>query len=72
MAETNTADQIALENLRQVEARVTLKRSEIYRRMKEGRFPKPIVLGPRRVAWVSTDITHWIGQRIAESRQTGA
>lgn len=48
----------------QVEARTGLPRSTIYDRMKKGSFPKPINLGKRTVAWLSTDIDAWIGQQV--------
>ncbi len=46
--------------LPEVIARVGLKRSSIYQRMAEGRFPKGRSLGPRCVVWVETEIDAWI------------
>lgn len=47
--------------LPEVMARVGLKRSSIYQRMAEGRFPKGRSLGPRCVVWVEAEIDAWIG-----------
>ena len=46
--------------LPEVIARVGLKRSSIYQRMAEGRFPKARSLGPRCVVWVEAEIDAWI------------
>ncbi len=46
--------------LPEVIARVGLKRSSIYQRMAEGRFPKGRSLGPRCVVWVEAEIDAWI------------
>lgn len=48
----------------QVEARTGLPRSTIYDWMKKGNFPKPINLGKRAVAWLSTDIDDWQAQQM--------
>jgi prophage regulatory protein len=49
-----------------VEAVCGLKRSEIYERIREGRFPRPVPLGGRAVAWVETEISEWTDARVAE------
>jgi prophage regulatory protein len=51
-----------------VEKITALSRSEIYRRIAAGTFPKQIPLGPKSVAWVETEVLAWCGARIAESR----
>lgn len=53
----------------QVEARTGLSRSTIYERMRRGRFPRPIQLGPRSVGWLESDINAWLDERIEETRQ---
>jgi prophage regulatory protein len=45
-----------------VMARVGLKRSAIYQRMSEGRFPKSRSLGPKCAVWVEAEIEEWIEQ----------
>jgi prophage regulatory protein len=44
----------------QVEAKTTLSRSTIYRRMREGRFPPAISLGGRMVGWRAADIDQFL------------
>lgn len=40
--------------------RVGLRRSAIYQRMSEGRFPKCHSLGPKCSVWVEAEINAWI------------
>ncbi|MFG0684947.1 helix-turn-helix transcriptional regulator [Pseudomonas sp. WSY_20] len=41
--------------------RVTaLSRNTIYKRMREGTFPKQVKLGPNSVAWLQSDISAWM------------
>ncbi len=41
--------------------RVTaLSRNTIYKRMREGTFPKQVRLGPNSVAWLQSDISAWM------------
>ena len=58
--------------LPKVEAATGYKRSTIYRLVKENRFPAPISLGSRASAWVESEISQWIEQRITESRKEAA
>jgi prophage regulatory protein len=48
--------------LPEVIARVGLKRSAIYQRMSEGRFPKSRSLGPKCAVWVEAEIEDWIAE----------
>jgi len=41
-------------------------RAQRWRMEKEGRFPKRVVLGERRIAWVADEVDDWIAQRVAE------
>lgn len=52
-----------LVRLKEVQHRVGLGRSTIYRWMAEGHFPKPVPLGEHSVAWSQEDIDDWIAQR---------
>ncbi len=45
-----------------VMARVGMKRSAIYQRMNEGRFPKSRSLGPKCAVWVEAEIDEWISK----------
>ncbi len=46
--------------LPEVISRVGLKRSAIYQRMSEGRFPKSRSLGGKCTVWVESEIEAWI------------
>jgi prophage regulatory protein len=48
--------------LPEVMARVGLKRSAIYRRMSDGRFPKSRSLGPKCTVWIEAEIDDWVNQ----------
>ena len=49
--------------LREIQHRVGLSRSSIYRFMAERTFPKPVHLGVRSVAWVEHEIDAWLQSR---------
>ncbi|MGH8479124.1 MAG: helix-turn-helix transcriptional regulator [Gammaproteobacteria bacterium] len=51
-----------------VAARVGFGRSTLYAMIKRGEFPKPIALGSRAVAWVSSEVDAWIARRILGAR----
>ena len=42
-----------------------LKRTIIYEKIKEGRFPAPIHIGARAVAWSMAEVTAWVEARKA-------
>lgn len=46
--------------LPEVMARVGLRRSAIYQRMSDGRFPKSRSLGPKCTVWIESEIDDWI------------
>ncbi|MDP1672843.1 MAG: AlpA family transcriptional regulator [Burkholderiales bacterium] len=52
-----------------VKTRTGLSRSTIYLRVSEGKFPKPIALGPRAVGWIDLEIEAWMQERIKQSRK---
>ncbi len=54
--------------LDQVKARTCLSRSTIYAYMREGRFPEPIAISDRCVAWIEGEVDAWIAERIATRR----
>jgi prophage regulatory protein len=53
--------------LPEVMSRVGLKRSAIYQRMGEGRFPKSRSLGSKCAVWPDSGINDWIAS-VAEGR----
>ncbi len=50
--------------LKEVQHRVGLGRSTIYRWMDEGKFPRPHTLGGYVVAWLESDIDSWISSKL--------
>jgi len=50
----------------EVEAKVGLKRAQIYTLMREDKFPKAIRLGVRAVGWDSIEIEQWILDRLKD------
>ena len=38
----------------------TLCKTEIYKRMKAGEFPRSVTLGRKRVAWKASAVAEWI------------
>lgn len=57
--------------IKDVMDRTGLARSTIYKYISEGKFPKPIKLGSRAVAWVEAEIDGWI-QASIEGRDAEA
>ncbi len=55
--------------LPEVIKQIGLSRSTIYAYIAEGQFPKPILLGPRAVAWNSEDIEDWMEAKIKEAQK---
>ncbi|MBD8129153.1 helix-turn-helix transcriptional regulator [Pantoea agglomerans] len=41
----------------------------IYKLISQGRFPQPVKIGTRSIAFVESEVDEWINQRIAESRK---
>lgn len=57
--------------LPQVEKACGLKKSAIYARIKEGKFPPPVRLGPKSVAWRSDEVHQWIDSRPRVIKEQG-
>ena len=43
-----------------------LKKSKLYELMRDGLFPKPIILHGRSRGWLEGEINNWLAERIAE------
>ena len=61
-----------LGRLPQVRQKVGFSRSEIYRLISLRRFPKPVLLGERAVAWDMDEVEAWIAERIKARDSKGA
>ena len=46
----------------------SLSRTEVYRRMKIGRFPRNIKLSRFRVAWLESEVRAWMAEQGREAR----
>jgi prophage regulatory protein len=68
-ASTHTQSTGPLLRLPSVQAHTGLSKSEIYRRIKDETFPKPLKLGARAVAWPSMVIDAWVKSLIQEAAQ---
>lgn len=64
LAPSETVRPKRLIRLREVQHRVGLGRSTIYRWMAEGKFPKAVQLGGYVVAWAEDEIDSWIEERL--------
>ena len=53
-----------------VKQRTGFGRSQIYNLINQGQFPKQIHLGPQSVAWLESEVTEWMKERIRLSRET--
>lgn len=56
----NTSKPSRMLRLPTVLDRVPFSKTEIYRRVRTGEFPKPISIGVRAVAWLESDIDQYI------------
>ena len=54
-----------LERAKQVLERTSLSKSALYRLILEGKFPKPVQLAGRAVAFDSRAVDAWIAKRLA-------
>lgn len=55
--------------LNEVMTMTGLKRSSIYKKIEEGRFPVQVPLGERAVGWIASEVEDWIKARVAERDQ---
>lgn len=55
----------ALLRVRDVMSKTGLPKSTLYLMIKQERFPAPVKLSERSVAWPSDQIDHWVNNRIA-------
>ena len=58
-----------LQRLPVVEHHSGLKRATIYKLVSQDEFPPPIQITGKAVAWISSEIAHWVDARIAARSQ---
>jgi prophage regulatory protein len=49
-----------------VEQTTGLSRSTLYQYISEGRFPRPIKISARVAAWLESEVSAWMADRVAE------
>jgi prophage regulatory protein len=54
--------------LPEVLSRIPISRSQLYRMVAAGQFPKPHDLGARSVVWLESDLDSWIAERVSITR----
>lgn len=57
---------------REVQERLSIPQSTLYRWIAQGDFPKPIKIGPRRTAFKLSDIQEWLEKQERESIGTNS
>jgi prophage regulatory protein len=60
---------VGLSRLPRVKQWTGLSRSSIYAMVACGKFPAPINIGERAVAWINSEIEAWISDRVQASRR---
>jgi len=55
--------------LPEVVNRTALSRSQIYRLIELGTFPRQVSLGERAAGWVEEEVEGWLRERIERSRK---
>ena len=58
--------------LPEVEKRTGLRKSTVYEYIARNKFPKPVQLGAKAVAWVEAEVNEWINKRIQQRDQVPA
>lgn len=64
----NILDDVVFLRLPEVKTVTGLSKTSLYALMKEKRFPAPVRLGPRAVAWVKSEVRQWAVERVLASR----
>ena len=44
--------------------RICLSKTHLYRKINAGQFPRPVPLGPQKVAFLESEIEAWISERL--------
>ena len=68
MTENNHQTKEHLLRLREILKRTGLSRSSLYEQVSEGKFPEPVKISSRSVAWVESEVDSWIDPRINACR----
>lgn len=55
--------------LSEVLCRIQLSKAWVYKLIAQEKFPKPVKIGSRAIAFIESEVDDWINQRIEESRK---
>ena len=69
--QTSTAEQVRMLRLPEVIRKTALSRSQIYRLIGMGDFPRQIPLSERAAGWIEEEVEAWLRTRIECSRKRG-
>lgn len=50
--------------------RICISKTDLYRRINRGEFPKPVPIGRHRIAFVEAEVANWISSKM-EARDKG-
>jgi len=50
---------------REVRGTVSLSRSTVWRKVRDGSFPRPIRIGKSAVGWIASEVQDWIAEQAA-------
>lgn len=65
---SGTLEDVSFLRLPDVKAVTGLSKTSIYELIREKKFPAPVRLGPRAVAWVKSEVRKWALERVHASR----
>jgi prophage regulatory protein len=55
---------------RRVLEQIPISGATLARRVAAGAFPRPVRIGKRRVAWVQSEVSDWLAERMEERGST--
>lgn len=58
----------SLLRLTEVKQRIGYSKAWIYKLIAQGKFPSPVKIGSRSIAFIESEVDDWINKRIEESR----
>jgi prophage regulatory protein len=63
-------NQLRLIRLPELLHKIGYSRASLYKMVKVGVFPKPILIGPRAVAWSEESVDTWIKSKLEENKES--
>lgn len=55
----------------EVAAKTRMSVTSLWRLLRAGKFPYPVAIGERRIAWYEDEIDHWIATRPSAKKHIG-